>query len=88
MTATAAARQTNGEGPSVVSRPEEAQTMDHVDVASLLERGRTLCTPVLREAVARLAPPMDMVSAYHFGWTDADGKPTEGDGGKAVRPKW
>jgi geranylgeranyl diphosphate synthase type I len=82
MTATAA-EQTNGEGTSVVSRPEE---MDQMDVLSLLERGRTLCTPVLREAVARLAPPMDRVSAYHFGWTDAEGRPTEGDGGKAVRP--
>ena len=26
---------------------------------------------------------MDRVSAYHFGWTDAEGRPTEGDGGKA-----
>jgi len=57
-----------------------------VDVKSLLDRGRTLCTPLLREAVARLAPPMDKVSAYHFGWIDADGKPAAGDGGKAVRP--
>ncbi|WP_405592979.1 polyprenyl synthetase family protein [Streptomyces sp. NBC_01092] len=57
-----------------------------VDVAALLERGRTLTTPVLRAAVDRLAPPMDTVSAYHFGWIDADGRPTAGDGGKAVRP--
>ncbi|WP_437075398.1 polyprenyl synthetase family protein [Streptomyces sp. enrichment culture] len=57
-----------------------------VDVTALLERGRTLATPVLRAAIDRLAPPMDTVSAYHFGWIDADGKPVEGDGGKAVRP--
>ncbi|WP_165430337.1 polyprenyl synthetase family protein [Streptomyces sp. BK239] len=57
-----------------------------VDVAALLERGRTLATPVLRAAVDRLAPPMDTVAAYHFGWIDAQGNPTEGDGGKAVRP--
>ncbi|MER5718345.1 polyprenyl synthetase family protein [Streptomyces sp. NPDC002132] len=57
-----------------------------VDVAALLERGRTLATPVLRAAVDRLASPMDTVAAYHFGWIDAQGNPTEGDGGKAVRP--
>ncbi|MEV1061942.1 polyprenyl synthetase family protein [Streptomyces sp. NPDC050263] len=57
-----------------------------VDVTALLERGRTLATPVLRAAVDRLASPMDTVAAYHFGWIDAQGKPTDGDGGKAVRP--
>ncbi|MFB9463376.1 polyprenyl synthetase family protein [Streptomyces cinereospinus] len=57
-----------------------------VDVAALLERGRTLATPVLRAAVDRLAPPMDTVAAYHFGWIDAAGNPADGDGGKAVRP--
>ncbi|MFB7599624.1 polyprenyl synthetase family protein [Streptomyces sp. NPDC056160] len=57
-----------------------------VDVSALLERGRTLATPVLREAVDRLAPPMDTVAAYHFGWIDAAGNPAHGDGGKAVRP--
>jgi geranylgeranyl diphosphate synthase type I len=57
-----------------------------VDVAALLERGRTLATPVLRAAVDRLAPPMDTVAAYHFGWIDAEGNPADGDGGKAVRP--
>ncbi|MEV7791925.1 polyprenyl synthetase family protein [Streptomyces sp. NPDC087512] len=57
-----------------------------VDVTALLERGRTLTTPVLRAAVDRLAPPMDTVAAYHFGWIDAQGKPSHGDGGKAVRP--
>ncbi|MGV9560525.1 polyprenyl synthetase family protein [Streptomyces sp. NPDC003401] len=57
-----------------------------VDVTALLERGRTLATPVLRAAVDRLASPMDTVAAYHFGWIDAQGNPTDGDGGKAVRP--
>ncbi|MEY9846687.1 polyprenyl synthetase family protein [Streptacidiphilus sp. MAP5-3] len=76
----------NGEGTSVVARPDQAPTAEAVDVLSLLDHGRTLCTPVLREAVARLAPPMDAVSAYHFGWTDAEGRPTKGDSGKAVRP--
>ncbi|GAA1947270.1 polyprenyl synthetase family protein [Kitasatospora viridis] len=57
-----------------------------VSVPELLARGRTLCTPPLRSAVSRLAPPMDAVAAYHFGWTDQAGNPVAGDGGKAVRP--
>lgn len=60
--------------------------VDSAGVHALLERGRTLATPVLRAAVDRLAPPMDTVAAYHFGWIDADGRPAAGDGGKAVRP--
>lgn len=55
-------------------------------MVSLLERAKNLCTPVTREAVARLAAPMDKVAAYHFGWIDADGRPAQADGGKAVRP--
>ncbi|MFP8884035.1 MULTISPECIES: polyprenyl synthetase family protein [Streptomyces] len=60
--------------------------VDTASVIELLERGRTLATPMLRAAVARLAPPMDSVAAYHFGWIDAQGDPASGDGGKAVRP--
>ena len=60
--------------------------VDSAGVIALLERGRTLATPVLRAAVDRLAPPMDTVAAYHFGWIDAEGRPAAGDGGKAVRP--
>lgn len=60
--------------------------VDTADVAALLERGRALSTPVMRAAVDRLAAPMDTVAAYHFGWIDAQGNPTEGDSGKAVRP--
>ncbi|MFJ6615137.1 polyprenyl synthetase family protein [Streptomyces sp. NPDC091289] len=59
---------------------------DTADVTALLERGRALSAPVLRAAVGRLAPPMDTVAAYHFGWIDAEGHPSDGDGGKAVRP--
>lgn len=59
---------------------------DTPSVLDLLARGRTMCTPSLRSAVARLAAPMDTVGAYHFGWIDRDGRPAAGDGGKAVRP--
>ena len=64
----------------------DTRWLDTADVIALLERGRTLSTPVLRAAVDRLAPPMDTVAAYHFGWIDAEGRPADGDGGKAVRP--
>ncbi|MFE5212354.1 polyprenyl synthetase family protein [Streptomyces sp. NPDC056600] len=66
--------------------PPAEKAADAVNVTALLERGRTLATPVLRAAVERLAPPMDTVAAYHFGWIDAAGNPAAGDGGKAVRP--
>ncbi|MGP4111906.1 polyprenyl synthetase family protein [Streptomyces sp. 4N509B] len=56
------------------------------ETAALLERGRTLTAPALRAAVGRLAPPMDTIAAYHFGWIDAQGRPADGDSGKAVRP--
>ena len=56
-------------------------------VPELLARGRTLCTPPLRAAVARLAPPMDAVAAYHFGWTDRDGKPTAATAARRCAPR-
>ncbi|MCQ9178266.1 polyprenyl synthetase family protein [Streptomyces sp. IBSBF 2953] len=77
---------TRGENVPTVPQASPAARRTAVDVTALLERGRTLATPVLRAAVDRLAPPMDTVAAYHFGWIDAQGNPTDGDGGKAVRP--
>ncbi|MGW0531245.1 polyprenyl synthetase family protein [Streptomyces sp. NPDC003032] len=77
---------TGTRGETVPTVPSAETAADTVDVTSLLERGRTLATPVLRAAVDRLAPPMDTVAAYHFGWIDAAGNPSDGDGGKAVRP--
>ncbi len=77
---------TGGETVSTVPPAPKADRRTTVDVAAILERGRTLATPVLRAAVDRLAPPMDTVAAYHFGWIDAQGNPVDGDGGKAVRP--
>ncbi|MER5181115.1 polyprenyl synthetase family protein [Streptomyces sp. NPDC002896] len=73
-------------GETVPTVPPAESAADAVDVTALLERGRTLATPVLRAAVERLAAPMDTVAAYHFGWIDAEGNPSDGDGGKAVRP--
>jgi geranylgeranyl diphosphate synthase, type I len=69
-----------------VTTANQHSVVDNTSVSALLERGRRLATPVLRTAVARLAPPMDTVAAYHFGWIDESGRPSEADGGKAVRP--
>ncbi|WP_208106041.1 polyprenyl synthetase family protein [Streptomyces sp. GC420] len=73
-------------GETVPTHNPASPVRETTDVAALLERGRTLATPVLRAAVGRLASPMDTVAAYHFGWIDAEGRPAAGDGGKAVRP--
>lgn len=77
---------TGTRGESVTPANPAFDTVADTDVTALLERGRALSTPVLRAAVDRLAPPMDTVAAYHFGWIDAQGRPSVGDGGKAVRP--
>ena len=51
-----------------------------------LNRARELVWPALRAAVDSLAPAIRPLAAYHFGWAEADGTPTESGGGKAVRP--
>jgi geranylgeranyl diphosphate synthase type I len=37
-------------------------------------------------AVDRLSPDLRRVTSYHLGWTDPEGRATEGGGGKGVRP--
>ncbi|MGK5626857.1 family 2 encapsulin nanocompartment cargo protein polyprenyl transferase [Streptomyces sp. URMC 123] len=56
------------------------------EAADLLERSRTAVDPVLRGAVRSLPESMRRIAAYHFGWQDADGLPTSGHAGKAIRP--
>jgi geranylgeranyl diphosphate synthase type I len=46
---------------------------------------RDLVEPGLREAVATLRDEISRISAYHFGWSDADGGPAPGTGGRMVR---
>lgn len=79
---------TGTRGESVTpANPAFDTVADTTDVTALLERGRALSTPVLRAAVDRLAPPMDTVAAYHFGWIDAQGQPADGDGARpSARP--
>ncbi|WP_030754143.1 family 2 encapsulin nanocompartment cargo protein polyprenyl transferase [Streptomyces sp. NRRL F-5135] len=53
---------------------------------ALLERTRSVVQPELRAAVATLPGPIRRVAMYHFGWEHADGTPSSGREGKAVRP--
>ncbi|MEQ4722729.1 polyprenyl synthetase family protein [Nonomuraea sp. B19D2] len=49
-------------------------------------RCRRLFEPALREAVSALHPWGAGMAAFALGWSDADGRPHNGDGGKGVRP--
>jgi geranylgeranyl diphosphate synthase type I len=51
-----------------------------------LHRSRDHVLPALRAAIDRLDPTNRAIACYHLGWTDADGRPVAGNGGKAVRP--
>jgi geranylgeranyl diphosphate synthase type I len=55
------------------------------DTPAVLERARTIVTPALRAAVARLSPELRHPTEYHLGWVDLDGRPAIGSGGKHVR---
>src|ERR1700732_2633384 len=47
---------------------------------------RDLVSPAIEAAIGRLTPDVRVVAAYHFGFADADGNPTGGGSGKALRP--
>jgi geranylgeranyl diphosphate synthase type I len=51
-----------------------------------LGRTRDAVAPVLAAASRTLAPELRRVVEYHFGWLDAEGRPTARSGGKALRP--
>ncbi|MFF2013742.1 family 2 encapsulin nanocompartment cargo protein polyprenyl transferase [Streptomyces sp. NPDC058195] len=68
----------DGPPPEPVVRGREAE--------SLLERTRALVDPRLRAAVESLPGSIRRVAMYHFGWQEADGSPSSGPAGKAVRP--
>jgi geranylgeranyl diphosphate synthase type I len=55
-------------------------------VPSALLRARDLLGPALKDSVAKLSPEIRRVAGYHLGFVDAEGRPSSGDGGKAVRP--
>lgn len=51
-----------------------------------IARCRSLFEPALREAVSSLHPWSARMAAFTLGWSDADGRPYEGNSGKGVRP--
>ncbi|HEX3825614.1 MAG TPA: polyprenyl synthetase family protein [Mycobacteriales bacterium] len=57
-----------------------------IAMPSTVYRSRDLVEPALRAAIARLDDTSRHVASYHFGWVEADGRPTEVGGGKALRP--
>ncbi|OKJ43959.1 MULTISPECIES: family 2 encapsulin nanocompartment cargo protein polyprenyl transferase [unclassified Streptomyces] len=60
--------------------------MPGLEAAALLERTRTLVDPGLRAAIDSLPGSIRRVAMYHFGWRGADGTPSGGAAGKAIRP--
>jgi len=56
------------------------------EVPAALGAVRDLVDAPMRAAVGRLAPSVQQVAAYHFGWVDSDGLPRTANSGKAVRP--
>ncbi|MFG7942310.1 polyprenyl synthetase family protein [Streptomyces cacaoi] len=62
-------------------------TMPTPSLTEVLDSARTLVEPALRETVrTHLGPQMNRIARYHFGWADAEGRPTGTWGGKMVRP--
>lgn len=59
---------------------------DGHEAAVILEASRASVDPELRAAIDSLPGSMRRVALYHFGWEHADGTPTAGNAGKAIRP--
>lgn len=47
---------------------------------------RSLVLAGLKSATEQLPASMRLIAGYHFGWTDENGQPVEGDPGKLIRP--
>src|SRR5437763_15510882 len=57
-----------------------------IALPTTLLRARESFEPALRAAVDRLDAESRRLASYHFGWTDAQGRPASDNAGKAVRP--
>jgi geranylgeranyl diphosphate synthase, type I len=55
-------------------------------IPDVLDRSRQAVHPAMVEAVDRLAPELRRLAGYHLGWSDLDGNPVIGQGGKGIRP--
>jgi geranylgeranyl diphosphate synthase type I len=68
-------------GTELKSRPLTSQP-----ASEILAWSRVAIDSALSDAVAQLPASMRRIAGYHFGWWDSAGTPTDGSGGKAVRP--
>ncbi|MGW0941574.1 family 2 encapsulin nanocompartment cargo protein polyprenyl transferase [Streptomyces sp. NPDC002623] len=60
--------------------------VDGHEAAAILAGSRASVDPALRAAIDSLPGSMRRIALYHFGWEHADGTPTAGNAGKAIRP--
>nr|WP_231500036.1 family 2 encapsulin nanocompartment cargo protein polyprenyl transferase [Saccharothrix sp. NRRL B-16314] len=65
--------------------PSEAPALAR-PVRDVVSWSRGMVEPALRAAVDGLPASVRRVAGYHLGWWDEHGDPTEGAGGKAIRP--
>ncbi|WP_424211832.1 family 2 encapsulin nanocompartment cargo protein polyprenyl transferase [Streptomyces sp. BI20] len=77
-----------GDGPAGDGGAGDGGAGEAHEAVVLLARARETVDPQLRRAVEALPPGVRGVARYHFGWTDADGRPAPpgAAGGKAIRP--
>ncbi|MFE7760183.1 family 2 encapsulin nanocompartment cargo protein polyprenyl transferase [Streptomyces sp. NPDC057438] len=75
-----------GGGQDEAGRADGVSPSGGREAAGILERARASVDPELRRAVASLPGSMRRVARYHFGWEGADGTPSAGNAGKAIRP--
>ncbi len=66
--------------------PAKAAFAARAAAPSALHRAQDAVTPATRAFIARLDDTSAAIASYHLGWTDVDGAPTRGGGGKALRP--
>jgi geranylgeranyl diphosphate synthase type I len=71
---------------ATVPQPRSPGQSTAADAAAVLRRCKDAVTPALAAAVSRLDPASREQAAFHLGWTELDGSPSRGGGGKAVRP--
>ncbi|WP_369172885.1 polyprenyl synthetase family protein [Streptomyces sp. R28] len=62
-----------------------AGTTHTTDPWQILRQAGELTEPRIRAALDRLGEPVRTVARYHFGWCDAEGRPTDAGWGKGLR---
>lgn len=54
--------------------------------AAVLKASQKVVAPAIHAATEQFPPALHRMISYHFGWTTADGTPSNTTGGKALRP--